>query len=286
MPETPHVTREGSELVAFPAAEVPRSRGELRDVWRQDVTVDVPAVTSPIHLECMRVPAGEFLMGSSLAVDREAAKGELPQHRVYLAEFYIGKFPVTNAQYAAFARSTKYGAPSYWDPEGTAQGKGEHPVVGSSWRDARAFCAWLSQATGRSFRLPTEAEWEKAARGTNGRIYPWGDRMPEAELCNYEMLVGHTTPVGAYPGNVSPYGALDLAGNVGEWTSSLYRPYPYRADDGREDPTTEGVRVVRGGAYNLTRWNARCACRLRYAPDRRGSHDGFRVVVSASDSGF
>jgi len=279
MPEAPHVTHEGSELVAIPAAEVPRGR-ELPGVGCQAVTGDVPAVTSPIRLECVRVPAGEFLMGSSLAEDREAAKGELPQHRVTVAEFYIGKVPVTNAQYAAFVRSAKYGAPLDSDREGIAQDKGEHPVVGSSWHDARAFCAWLSQATGRRFRLPTEAEWEKAARGTNGRIYPWGDRLPEAELCNYEMLVGHTTPVGAYPGNVSPYGALDLAGNVGEWTSSLYRPYPYRADDGREDPTTEGVRVVRGGAFSLTRWNARCACRLRYSPDRKSGHDGFRVVVS------
>jgi formylglycine-generating enzyme required for sulfatase activity len=245
-----------------------------------DVFVDRLALASPIHLECVRVPAGEFLMGSSLAKDREAARGELPQHRVYLAEFYIGKVPVTNAQYAAFVRSAKYEAPSHWDLEGIAQDKGEHPVVRISWRDAQAFCAWLSQATGRSFRLPTEAEWEKAARGTNGRVYPWGDRLPETDLCNYEMLVGHTTPVGAYPGNVSPYGALDLAGNVGEWTSSLYRPYPYRADDGREDPAAEGVRVVRGGAFSLTRWNARCACRLRYAPDRKCGHDGFRVVVS------
>jgi formylglycine-generating enzyme required for sulfatase activity len=238
------------------------------------------AVTSPIRLECVRVPAGEFLMGSHPARDREAAKGELPQHRVYLAEFTIGRVPVTNAQYAAFVRSAGVEAPSYWDQGGIPAGQSDHPVVEISWRDAQAFCAWLSEATGRIFRLPTEAEWEKTARGTNGRIYPWGDRWPTVELCNYEMLVGHTTPVGAYPGNVSPYGALDLAGNVGEWTSSLYRPYPYRADDGREDPAAEGVRVVRGGAFSLTRWNARCACRLRYCPDRKSGHDGFRVVAS------
>jgi formylglycine-generating enzyme required for sulfatase activity len=236
-------------------------------------------VIEPIRLELVRVPAGEFLMGSHLAVDREAAKGELPQHRVYLAEFAIGVVPVTNAQYAAFVQSAGVGAPSHWDRERIPAGKEDHPVVWVSWRDARAFCDWLSQATGRSFRLPSEAEWEKAARGTNGRTYPWADRRLEAELCNYDMLVGHTTPVGAYPGNVSPYGALDLAGNAGEWTSSLYRPYPYGADDGREDPAAEGVRVVRGGAFNLTRWNARCACRLRYPPDRRDDHNGFRVAV-------
>ena len=261
-----------------------------------DIFVDVFTVTSPLRMECVRVPAGEFLMGSALAKDREASKGELPQHRVYLAEFYIGKYPVTNAhaQRAAFVRSARYEAPSYWDQEGIPAGKEDHPVVQISWRDARSFCAWLSEATARSFRLPTEAEWEKTARGTDGRTYPWGDRRPTAELCNYDMQVGHTNPVGQYSKNVSPYGALDLAGNVGEWTSSLYRPYPYRMDDGREDPTTEGVRVVRGGSFSLIRWNARCACRLRYAPGRRSDHEGFRVVVSpahgekgsASDSEF
>ena len=238
-------------------------------------------ITEPIRLELVHVPAGEFLLGSHPAVDREAAKGELPQHRVYLAEFTIGRVPVTNAQYAVFVRSAGVEAPSNWNQGAIAQGQSDHPAVQVSWRDARAFCDWLSQATGKRFRLPTEAEWEKTARGANGRTYPWGHRWPEAELCNYEMLVGRTTPVGAYPGNASPYGALDMAGNVGEWTSSLYRPYPYRADDGREDPAAEGVRVVRGGAYNLTRWNARCACRLRYPPDRRSDHDGFRVAASA-----
>jgi formylglycine-generating enzyme required for sulfatase activity len=246
----------------------------------RDVCNDLLTVTSPIRMECVRVPAGEFLMGSHPAADREASKGELPQHRVYLAEFYIGRVPVTNAQYATFVQSARYEAPSYWDQEGIPAGKGDHPVVQCSWRDARAFCDWLSKATGRSFSLPTEAEWEKAARGTRGRIYPWGDRQPTAELCNYDLQLGRTTPVGQYAKNVSPYGALDLAGNVGEWTSSLYRPYPYRVDDGREDPAAEGVRVVRGGSFSLIRWNARCACRLRYAPDRRGGHDGFRVVVS------
>jgi len=113
-------------------------------------------------------------MGSHPAVDREAAKGELPQHRVYLAEFYLGKVPVTNAQYAAFVQSAGCEAPSYWDREGIPSDKGDHPVVQVSWRDARAFCDWLNETTGLSFRLPTEAEWEKTARGANGRTYPRG----------------------------------------------------------------------------------------------------------------
>jgi formylglycine-generating enzyme required for sulfatase activity len=100
-------------------------------------------------MECVRVSAGEFLMGSDLAKDWGASKGELPQHRVYLAEFHIGKYPVTNAQYAAFVRSARYEAPSHWDRDGIPAGQEDHPVVQISWRDARAFCAWLSEATGK-----------------------------------------------------------------------------------------------------------------------------------------
>lgn len=243
---------------------------------------DTLIVTSPIYIEFVRVPAGEFLMGSALGQDREATKGEQPQHRIYLAEFYAGKYPVTNAQYAAFVESTSSAAPSYWTQEGIPAAKEDHPVVQTSWHEALAFCAWLSEATGRSFRLPTEAEWEKTARGPYARIYPWGDRPPTAEFCNCDMRVGHTTRVGQYAKNVSPYGALDLAGNASEWTNSLYRPYPYQADDGREDSLAEGVRVVRGGAFNLIGWNARSACRLRYAPNRRSDHCGFRMVAAAS----
>jgi formylglycine-generating enzyme required for sulfatase activity len=242
---------------------------------------DLLFVTSPIRIEFVRVPGGEFLMGSALAQDREATKGEQPQHRCYLPEFYIGKYPVTNSQYVAFVELAGHQAPSYWPEEGLPAGKEDHPVVLISWHDARAFCDWLSKAAGEGFRLPTEAEWEKTARGPHASPYPWGDRSPTRELCNCDMRVGHTTPVGQYARNASPYGALDLAGNVGEWTSSLYRPYPYRADDGREDPTAEGVRVVRGGAFSLIGWNARAACRLRYAPDRRSDHGGFRVLVAA-----
>ena len=255
----------------------------LRQKGRVVELPDLLVVTSPIRIECVRVPAGDFLMGSALAQDWEATQGEQPQHRVYLAEFYIGKYPVTNGQYAAFVESAGHEAPASWAQEGIPPAKEDHPVVQTSWHDARAFCAWLREATGKRFLLPTEPQWEKAARGANGRIYPWGDRPPTAELCNCDMRVGHTTPVGQYSKNVSPYGALDLAGNVEEWTNSLYRPYPYRADDGREDPLAEGARVVRGGAFTLTGWNARCACRLRYAPDRRSDHGGFRVAVSASD---
>jgi hypothetical protein len=133
---------------------------------------DVLTITSPIHLELVRVPAGEFLMGSDPAKDKDAEDAEQPQHRVYLSEFYIGKYPVTNVQYAAFVKATKHEEPVHWKPGKIPSGKENHPVVNVSWHDAVAFCQWLSRETGKAFRLPTEAEWEKAARGTDGRRWP------------------------------------------------------------------------------------------------------------------
>ena len=120
-------------------------------------------------------------------------------------------------------------------------------MVNVSWDDAVDFCRWLSEATHRSFRLPSEAEWEKAARGSDGRIYPWGNQAPDEKRCNFGTKVGDTTPVGKYPDGASPCGALDMAGNVWEWTGSIYKPYPYAPDDGREDPgSTAGACVARG----------------------------------------
>lgn len=134
----------------------------------------------------------------------------------------IGKTPVTNAQYAAFVEATKRKVPKHWKrllrQDRIPSGKENHPVVNVSWYDAVAFCRWLSQETGQPFRLPTEAEWEKAARGADGRIYPWGDEQLTNELC---YLGSGTTPVGRYsPQGDSPYGCADMAGNVWEWTQS------------------------------------------------------------------
>jgi formylglycine-generating enzyme required for sulfatase activity len=160
-------------------------------------------------------------------------------------------------------------------------------VVNVTWFDAVAFCEWLSQETGQPFRLPTEAEWEKAARGTDGRIYPWGDDPPDEDRCNFGGNVGATTTIGRYsPQGDSPYGCADMAGNVWEWCQSLDKPYPYAAEDGREDVEKANVsRVARGGAFlGLLRY-VRCAARGRFNPDLWCHVWGFRVVVAPGPSG-
>ncbi len=221
----------------------------------------------PIRLELIRIPAGEFLMGSDPAKDSQAFDGELPQPRVDLSEYYIGKYDVTNAQYQAFARATEYEPPRDWEDGRIPVGKENHPVVHVSWHDAVAFCEWLSQKTGREFRLPTEAEWEKAARGTDGREYPWGNEPPTPDLCNFGMNVGHTTPVGQYPKGASPYDVLDMVGNVWEWTDSQYDQSGPR-------------RVVRGGSYiHHAGREFRCAFRLDITPGSRHFDLGFRVCA-------
>ena len=243
---------------------------------------DALTITSPIHLELVRVPAGEFLMGSDPAEDEDASDREQPQHTVDLPEFYIGKYPITNAQYAAFVQAAGHRMPKHWEAGEIPSGKEDHPVVYVTWRDAMAFCQWLSQETGKGFVLPSEAEWEKAARGADGRIYPWGDEPPTADLCNFGRNVGDTTPVGNYsPEGDSPYECADMAGNVREWTRSLWgENYSYDPGDGREDLEADGRRVLRGGSFNLNSGGVRCAYRSYWLPYRRLYYDGFRVVVS------
>ena len=246
-------------------------------------------ITSPIALDLVRVPAGEFLMGSAATGDQHAQDDEFPQHPVYLPEFYIGRHPITNQQYAAFVRAAGISAPESWVEGSMPRGKEDHPVVTVLWREALAFCAWLAETTGQAFRLPTEAEWEKAARGADARIYPWGDAPPDETLCNFDRKVGGTTPVGRYsPRGDSPYGCADVAGNVWEWCRTKYRPYPYRAGDGREDPQADGGvegpraydrRVVRGGSFIYDKRDVRCAVRHRSNPNHWDWHVGFRVVV-------
>jgi len=233
------------------------------------------------------IPPGPFLMGSDRGKDRQAFDDELPQHQVTLPGYWIGRYPVTVAQFRAFVEASGH-RPQ--DPD-SLKGPDDHPMVRVSWYDALAYCRWLSERAAIPVTLPSEAEWEKAARGTDGRIYPWGDEPPDEGQCNFGNNVKETTPVGRYsPQGDSPYGCVEMAGNVWEWTRSLWgedlrKPdfkYPYDPEDGRENLETgrDVRRVLRGGAFLDEDRRVRCAARLRLDPNRRYGDFGFRVVAA------
>jgi len=216
-----------------------------------------------------------------------AEVNESPQHQVELPEYWIGVHPITNEQYAEFISQTGYPAPKKvgWFGKKPSREKLDHPVVGVSWFDAVAYCRWLSEQTGHDYQLPSEAEWEKAARGDDGRLYPWGNEW-DASRCNFQS--DDTTSVTAHPAGESPYGCLDMAGNVWEWTSTLWGddwqtpefPYPYNASDGRDDLQAPNNinRIFRGGSFNEEMSQLRCSTRRFYAPDHQDKRRGFRVV--------
>jgi len=304
------------------------------------------------------VPAGEYVIGSNKG-EKDTFEQEYPQHKIKLPAFSIGKWPVTNAEYACFMAASGYANEAYWQGEMAKRWlKGEdvaggqfktwldqwktlqtwsdvrktleengnftpeqiddyvyiaglteeelkeqlgeqlsqksrsqpdkwndtqynnpsQPVVGITWFEANAYCAWLSSVTGKTFRLPREVEWEAAARSGDGRNYPWGSDWDKEKANSIEGRVLRPSPVGAYAaaGAVGLFGAEDQAGNVYDWTSSLYQPYPY---DSAQSEKTEsaGERVVRGGSWSYLRDVARCAYRHRYVPDNVG-FIGFRLV--------
>jgi formylglycine-generating enzyme required for sulfatase activity len=239
--------------------------------------------TEVIMPPMVRVVAGEFLMGSDKRQDSQAYDDEQPQHRVHLPAYQIARFPVTVAEYACFVRAGgKEPAASGGVDWKTQLTRLDHPVVCVSWRDAMAYAAWLVQLTGQSWRLPTEAEWEKAARSTDGRIYPWGNRWYKMRCNSWEGGSHTTTPVGSYPDGTSPCGALDMAGNVWEWTSTLKKPYPYGPNDGRENPDSIGSRILRGGSWNDYQRDARTAYRGMVDPLLVYHVYGIRVVRSTA----
>lgn len=229
--------------------------GETR-IWEKDGSVVV------------YIPPGEFLMGLSLYPDGS----EYPQHTVYLNGFWIGKYEVTNAQYRRCVEAGACQKPVkrewYINPDCA-----NWPVVYVTWEDAQAYARWAGG------RLPTEAEWEKAARGTDGRTYPWGEGWDPSRGNTQDGGPGRPAPVGSYsPAGDSPYGVSDMAGNVWEWTSSLLRPYPYNPSDGREDPNSTELRVIRGGGWSFAPDASRSWFRYILQEDNYSRSLGFRLV--------
>jgi formylglycine-generating enzyme required for sulfatase activity len=220
--------------------------------------------------EMILVPEGPFVMGEDEMV-----------HSITLPAFYIAKHPITNTDYLAFVAAANYRPPAHWPNEQCPEVLGNHPIVNISWHDALAYCHWLSAATGYHYRLPTEAEWEKAARGADGRAYPWGNDLDPTKCNCFESGIGGTTPVDRYASGVSPYGAVDMIGNVWEWCSSLYANVPYRADDGREDLAAPGGRIIRGGSWVNHGSGVHPARRISVLPEFLAPNIGFRVARAA-----
>ena len=220
--------------------------------------------------EMILIPAGEFLMGAE--DDDGVANGEeKPQHKVFLDAYYIGKYPVTVARYRMFCRKTNHEMPG--EPEWGW--KDDHPIVNISWDDAVAYCKWAG------CRLLTEAEWEKAARGTDRRIYPWGDDEPDSDYANYDEMVGETTLVGNCPKGASPYGVLDMAGNVWDWCSDWYEDDYYKKSPEKnpKGPSSGPFRVNRGGSwYNLPRYLRASNRGYGGAPVNWSDNLGFRLA--------
>jgi serine/threonine protein kinase/formylglycine-generating enzyme required for sulfatase activity len=235
--------------------------------------------------EMVCIPAGGFARGSQ-EEDKRAAPSEKPQRSIYLSEYWIGKYPVTNAQYAAFVEAAGHRSPDHWKEGRLPQGEENHPVVNVSWWDALAYCRWLADVTGKPYRLPTEAQWEKAARGADGRIYPWGNRW-DSRTCNtHEGGKRHTTPVGAYsPAGDSPYGCTDMAGNVLEWVADWYKDDYYARSSATHDPygpASGPSKVLRGGSWSSGRENARCVTRLASSQKTTNFEVGFRCAMFAA----
>jgi formylglycine-generating enzyme required for sulfatase activity len=266
------------------------------------------------------VPAGAFTMGSDQAeVDRfvddckkagqteqnckQWGNRETPRHRVTLDAFHIDRYEVTNALFERFARATSHqttaeregkgrvyrqkddkwqfedvNGASWRAPSGPGtSAPGDHPVVQVSWHDAEAYCRWAGK------RLPTEAEWEKAARGTDGRRYPWGEDW-DAAKANGTMSVKATTRVGAYPAGVSPYAVHDMAGNVWEWVADWFDENYYQRSLERnpKGPDSGSTRVLRGGSWFIIAVNLRTAFRNNNSPGHRDNGRGFRCARGAS----
>ena len=276
----------------------PDLQAALPSLWKRYLRGEelYPSLVRYKGKEYVRIPAGSFLMGttetdadrlcasfSDPGVSRKDLAHEFPQHKVDLSDFYISRYPVTNVEYKMFIDATgrkprrvddEFSRPYNWNfAERTYPAKqGDFPVVMVTWDDARAYCESMGG------RLPTEAEWEKAARGEDGRQWPWGEWQPGR--CNSGQSKAELMPIGQFsPVGDSPYGVSEMAGNIWNWCSSLWRDYPYNRDDGREELSSKEKRVLRGGAMEPAILKSRCAFRQGNDPDDYGFSIGFRMVL-------
>ncbi|MDE0638239.1 MAG: formylglycine-generating enzyme family protein [Candidatus Poribacteria bacterium] len=271
-------------------------------VWKGVITAELSSAAEKTltTIEWVAIPEGEFIMGStpqeaeaayrdaklrSSLLEKHSFDAEVPQHSVYLSAYQISRHEITNAQYRAFIEAT--GRPPPRGPQGEETWKNENfnadtlPIVGVTWFDAQAFAEWIGGS------LPTEAQWERAARGTDGRTYPWGSEPPKARHhANFARRYNRPTPIGQFPHGTSPNGIADLAGNVWEWCLDEYNPSFYQQNnkDVRQNPLNLRfrdvlrVRVIRGGAWNMGSAFLRSSLRSKSYPLDSTHTIGFRVV--------
>jgi iron(II)-dependent oxidoreductase len=250
------------------------------------------------HDEMVRVPAGPFIMGSDKKVDRNSYQPEFPQRKVYVDAFDIDKFEVTNVQFLKFVLATNRNPLIDWQYDGGnfQETMASHPVMHVSWYDADAYCKWAGK------RLPTSAEWEKAARGEDGRIYPWGNQPAGLSRANFGrtglsgpvrdrperlLLYPPIISVDKYDNGVSPYGVFQMAGNVAEWTADWYDPHYYKTapDRNPKGPETGTQKAFRGGGWIDSTPSVRPAQRNGTDPNTKMNWLGFRCARDAKDTG-
>jgi formylglycine-generating enzyme required for sulfatase activity/energy-coupling factor transporter ATP-binding protein EcfA2 len=284
--EEPVVITAGKKLIALIDSNVSLEdrfeAGEILGVLG-DSRIKIPPMVS--------VEAGEFTMGS------DEYKSEQPIHRVYLDAFMIGKYPVTNEEFKSFMSDDGYKKKEFWTPEGWQWREEENileplhwhdrkwngpnfPVVGVSWYEADAYARWLSQTTGYEYTLPTEAQWEKSARGSKSLVYPWGNKFYKNFCNSSESGLRRTSPVGTFPAGESPYGCMDMAGNVLEWCADWYESGYYKKSPAKnpKGPSNGSFRVLRGGCWFSVAHYCRAAFRDGYRPAYRVFYVGFRLL--------
>jgi formylglycine-generating enzyme required for sulfatase activity len=273
-------------LLASPLALANHESSKQPPLWTPlDGPERMAAMNTPGGM--VTVPAGWFLMGSDPKVDRAAGPQELPQHRVYLDAFDIDKYEVSNVDYLRYVLATGADWPKFWRESPFPDKAAFHPVINVSWNEADAYCRWAGK------RLPTEAEWEKAARGEDGRVFPWGNEPAgwiKSNIAHSGSKRGFKYPplanVNRYDRSVSPYGAHQMAGNVSEWVADWFDPEYYRQGHNKnpQGPDAGELKVFRGGSWNEDPEVARSAGRNGGEVDWRSYLTGFRCAKDARDS--
>ena len=239
----------------------------------EETQVSAVLELSDVGIEWILIPAGDFEMGTNTGKPDEG-----PQHTVYLDDYYISKYEITFEQYDKFCDETGRAKPS-----SNGWGRGKRPVKNVSWHDANEFCKWLTDRTGANIHLPTEAQWEKAARGTDSRIYPWGDDLPSCSILNYNNCIGRTEPVGSYPAGDSPYDVHDMAGNVYEWCQDWAQANYYEISprNNPQGPWNGTEKIVRGGSCFTSMISVSTFHRNHYSRSTTHAAIGFRVAREA-----